>query len=483
MEIHFNKSFKTIILACAAATALAAVCPADAKKVNRPPVNTTQDVDSTAFSKIDFMHQLQDVLRTGSLQEAIALFDTVPEEYVNDEELSVIKASIFVSANKFNEAKTVCNNILKTNKNNTDAMEILVYIAKRQNDTKTLDSYIKSLIAQDAYNTTANIALGESAFKSKNYKLSRTYYSKALVRDSKNEDALFGLGQSEYYLGAKDASMDEVAKSTFERLLSINPNNAEAYAYLGKLAAANNEYKIANDNISKAIEIDSTNYNYYLDRGMYQNYLGKVDGAAEAWTKAISIQPDYFLAYAYRGGLYDENGMIDEAISDYENVLRCNPNYYFAYENIAILQLHKGEWTKARELFMKCQEMDKSSNISYPLMVTYCYYMEKNKNAAKQYSDKVLRKLDRNSIEYAMLRVWHDEAGEAALPKKIAAIENSNTKGKMYFYLALFFDMFGGSDFAAENYTKVVEMNGAMFFEFRLAEWRLDVTKSFNKAD
>ena len=117
--------------------------------------------------------------------------------------------------------------------------------------------------------------------------------------------------------------------------------------------------------------------------------------------------------------------------------------------------------------------MDKTSNISYPLMITYCYYKEGNKLKAKSFSDKVLRKLDRNSIDYAMLRVWHDESGEMPLPQKISALDNANKKGKMYFYLGLYYENFGGVEIARENYAKVISMHNPMFFEYRLAEWSM----------
>ena len=59
------------------------------------------------------------------------------------------------------------------------------------------------------------------------------------------------------------------------------------------------------------------------------------------------------------------------------------------------------------------------------------------------------------------------------LPQRIAALKNRNLRGKMYFYLGLFYDMFGGKEAAKEYYTKVVEMNSPMFFEYRLAEWSI----------
>ncbi len=92
---------------------------------------------------------------------------------------------------------------------------------------------------------------------------------------------------------------------------------------------------------------------------------------------------------------------------------------------------------------------------------------------AKNFSNQVLRKMDRNSIEYSMLRVFHDKAGEKPLKQRIGNMNNRNQQGKMYYYLGLFYDMFGAEEGAKEYYAKVISMNSPMFFEYRLAEWRV----------
>ena len=104
-------------------------------------------------------------------------------------------------------------------------------------------------------------------------------------------------------------------------------------------------------------------------------------------------------------------------------------------------------------------------------MITYCYYMAKDNLNAKKFSDSVLRKLDRSSMDYAILRVFHDLAGEAPLIQKIGTLTNSNQKGKMYFYIGLLYDMIGGKEAANKYYMEVVNLNSPMFFEYRIAEW------------
>lgn len=153
-------------------------------------------------------------------------------------------------------------------------------------------------------------------------------------------------------------------------------------------------------------------------------------------------------------------------------VIKTNPDYFYAYESIGILAIHEKNWKLARESFMKCYDYNKD-NISYPLMVTYCYYMEKDSFNAKKYSDSVLRKLDRSTIDYQILRVYHDLAGEMPLPQKIAALTNGNKKGKMYFYLGLLYDMMGGTEASNKYFMEVVKLNSPQFFEYRIAEWKM----------
>ena len=182
------------------------------------------------------------------------------------------------------------------------------------------------------------------------------------------------------------------------------------------------------------------------------------------------MQPDYFLAYAYRAGLFDEQNKFAQALEDYQMVAKLNPDYYYAYESIGVLALHENKWKEAREAFTKCYEQNKD-NISYPLLITYCYYKENDSFNAKKFSDSVLRKLDRNSIEYAMLRVYHDLAGAMPLPQRVANITSTNKKGKMYFYLGLLYELMGGSEASRGYFMEVIKLNSPMFFEYRLAEW------------
>lgn len=427
----------------------------------------SEEKKKSEYSKTDFMEDLQSVLNKEGAKEALSLYETkLPAKYAEDFDLLFLKAAINVSAENLDEAQALCDELSRRDPQNDDVAALAVAIAKMKGDNAERTKQVNALLAKDKMNPAANVELADDMFLKKNYKQAKVYYKRALVREPQNIDALRGAGQCDYYL-----ENDDEAEKTFKKILEVDPENTQAFLYLGKLAYAANEYKIASDYAKKALDIEPESYECNMDYGMYERYLGHYGNAEKAWTKSIEIEPDYFLAYAYRAGLYDEQDIFAKAIDDYKKVIELNPNYYYAYESLGILAFHEENWTTARESFMKCYEYNKN-NISYPLMITYCYYREGNGTEAKNFSNQVLRKMDRNTIEYSMLRVFHDRAGERPLPQRISAMTNRNLQGKMYYYLALFYDMFGGAELANEYYAKVVSMNSPMFFEFRLAEWR-----------
>lgn len=451
----------------------------------------TEELKKLSFSvnKEIFMNSLRNELKNGS-EGALALYSTISPEIAEDFNINLIKASLEVDLQKYSEAEETCNFLEKINPNSTDVMEIRLMIAEKTGNSSKKNAELKKIIAKDPYNESANIELASSSAIKKNYKQAKSYYAKALAKNSKNEDALFGYGQMDYYL-----ENDEKSKETFTKLIEINPQNAQAYSYLAKLAFADDEYKIAADNIEKAIAIDGENYGYFIDYGQYLRFLGHFDEAEKAWTRAIELDDSYFLGYAYRAGIYDEQDKLELALKDYEKVISLNPKYYFAYESIGIIALHEKKWEEAGKAFFECRK-NNQENISYPIMVTYCYYMmgkdeeaKGNKVAAKQfydrakkYSNDILRKMGNvNSIEYKMLRVYHDEKGYQLLDQQIASLSNMNVRGKMYFYLAQFYDMFGDEENARKYYAKVLEMNSPMFFEYRLAEWKIKDNKPEEK--
>ncbi len=420
---------------------------------------------NTQFSKKNFVQQLSTTLASGSVDQAIALFDKIPVSAQSSPDMQVLKASLLFSAGKDSDAASLAQAVLQNDPKNVDALSLNMMLAKKSGDKLKKSAMIKQIIAIDPKNADANIELAGEQALSHRYAAARDYYRTALLSDPQNENALFGYGQMSYYL-----EKDDDAKSSFEKMLQVDPNSAIAYAYLGKLESETHGYQKAKEYINKAIALEPNNTDFYLDLGTYNRFLGKYEEAENAWKKAVENDPAYFLGYAYLAGIYDEQDKFDDALAAYRKVVETNPKYYYAYESLGMFAWHSGSWAESRAAFSKAREQNQD-NISYVLMIAATYLKEKNTVACKEFTAEVMKKQDHSTLEYLMVRLYHDQSGDLGVVNKVQDETNRTKRGKMLYYLALYFDLIGKPDLAQKYYAEVVEMKSPMFFEYRLAEW------------
>ena len=416
---------------------------------------------------VRFANQIQKELKANNLKGAISLFEKMPKGLENDADLQGLLGALYFSDGQYDKAIERAEFILQKDDKNLDALELISMASHAKGDKKTYQLTAQRILAVDPYNPSVNIQQAQDYAVSKRYKQARSSYAKALKGDSKNEDAIFGYAQMSYYL-------DDVqtAKTTFEKLLEQNPQSAISYAYLGKLSAEDSNFLRAESLVKKAISINPNNYDFYMDLGSYLRSQGKYDAAADAWKKAVALDPSYFLAYAYLAGVYDEREMFTEALENYHKVIEHNPKYFYAYEETAILEYHAENYENAIKYFNKAYEY--SQSLSYKLMIAACYFKLKKPLDAKNVINPVLKTLNRESLEYQMARFYVDpynRNAETALVQRINREENSQTKGKMQFYMGLYAELMGGESGSFEWYAKVAAMQAPMFFEYRIAEW------------
>ena len=433
-------------------------------------------INSGAFTisaqTISFAEKLQSYLEKNDINGAISLYDSIPSELASDLDLKLLHASLLISANRINEASQITKNLIESGNNSKDVLELNAEIAMASKNKNAIQTAVNDLLAIDPYNAVANNILGNQQALKKKYKLALGYYKKALVHDRQNEEALFGCGQMNYYLGNLDES-----RTNFQQLLKYRPDESQAYLYLGKLDAENEMYLEAIKKAQKAIELNPNNTDYWIDLGQYQRQIGKYDEAEKAWSKAIDLDPTYFLGYTYRAGLYDEQNRIEEALKDYHKVIETNPKYYFAFEEIGILEFHLKNWKGAREYFMKANAISPST--AYQLMVVATYLLENNSFEAKKWAEQFIKDGNKKSmdfaksIDYSLLRLYKDQgpvALENTIAKELTKLTDKNKRGKMMYYFGLFYEIKNHPEVSAEYYNKITAMQSPMFFEYRLAE-------------
>lgn len=415
---------------------------------------------------VEFVQKLSTVLETGSVDEALNLYNQIPSELSEDTGIMCLKASLLMSADRDKEAQALASQLLAKEPQNVDVLDINVMLAKKRGDKASKTSFIKRILAIDPVNPGANIELADEQALKKNWRNARDYYKKALSGDPDNLDALFGYGKMCYYM-----EKDQDSKKAFNRLIELDPENPQGNAYLGKYAAENRQYRKAIDYVKIAIKYEPNNVDHYFDLGTYLRYVGDYEGAEKAWKKAVSLEPDYFLGYAYLAGLYDEENKTDLALEYYRLVVQKNPKYYYAYESLGMFAWKKGEWKDSMKAFQEALKKNPDS-ISYKLMICACMYKMGKIQEMRTFTEGLMKKLpDRNGLEYKFIRMYHDKGGDADVAANIQKETNRTKKGRYLFYLALYYQLTGKDSLAHKYYNEVVAMQSPMFFEYRMAQW------------
>lgn len=433
------------------------------KKAEESNKDEREELPSVTFAK-----SLKERLSGGDVSGAIDCFETMPEALEGDVDLQVLHASLLLSSGRSAEAGALGDKLLAKYGPNIDVLELNATIAAANGDSKKQEAILTQILKADPYNVSANVQKGGIEAARHKYRMAYNYYQKALQGDGNNTDALFGSGQMAYYNGSLYES-----EKYFKTILEKDAANDAALSYMGKLAAESENYLRAAKYAEMAIAQNPSNYGHQIDYGKYLRSLGRYDEADAAWTRAIEINSDYFLAYTYRASLRQERKQYKDALSDFYNVVRTNPQYYYAFEEIGMLEWQAGRMEKCRAAFTKALEASKD-NWSYELMIAATYIKQNKMAEMKKYLAPCMKNMDKTSEEYLMLRLYNDQGtinAEVQLKNKISKVEKTSKRGKLLYYMALYYDMRGNNNIASDFYTQVLSMQAPMFFEYQMAEW------------
>jgi tetratricopeptide (TPR) repeat protein len=198
--------------------------------------------------------------------------------------------------------------------------------------------------------------------------------------------------------------------------------------------------------------------------------MGRKNEALEEISSAIALEPNNFLAYVYSAGLRDEAGDFTGAERDYAALARLRPDYYFAFEGLGMLKMKNHQWAQARDAFLDAYKQA-PREYNYALLAAVNWMKAGRQADPKQFLAQVLRTAPRDSIEHAMLRLYHDLAGDGNVATRVENEVNLDKKSQMLFYLACYYDIRGNKNLADRYFLMVQDLNRVGTIEWRLNNW------------
>jgi len=158
----------------------------------------------------------------------------------------------------------------------------------------------------------------------------------------KNEQAHLLLGIAHYYRGDAQASC-----LAFERTLSINPGNADAWHNLGNALVRQGRDSEAVNAFDKALEItpkrDDASYNLAL----CLRRLGELDAARAELEKLLARKPRHPAAWSALGLVQQDQEDFAAAMASYDTCLELEPNSLIALQNKSVILRQRKAYAEA----------------------------------------------------------------------------------------------------------------------------------------
>jgi len=385
---------------------------------------------------------------------ALKLFDNLPE-HAASADISIIHASIYNAAGKPADAKRLANAIIAQDGRNTEAIMILADAAAVENKERERRQFLERVLSINANHARALNDLANINLKNQNLRGAATYFDRALAAEPENGESL--VGRASVYRYNNDFRS---AERLLNRAIGLYPQWARPLQERARLYKGAGYYGDALEDFAAAIEIEPYNYWILVDYGQTLMEINRKKEALEILNRAISVDPETFMAYVYSAALKDETGDYAGAETDYVKLTKLKPDYYFGFEALGIIRMRNKQWALARDAFLDAYKQA-PKEYSYALLAAMNWMRAGRHSDPKQFLAQVLRTAPRDTLEYSMLRLYHDLSGDANVTTSIDSERNALTKSRMLYYLASFYDIRGSKNLAERYYLMVRDIDAA----------------------
>ena len=219
------------------------------------------------------------------------------------------------------ETVSICRRILKTHRDQPDALHLMGLTALRQADHERAVALIE----------------------------------KALLNGPQNIS--FQINLSEAYGGLGDY---DKAVSTLRQALQVEPDRAEAHCSLGNALLGMEQPENALASYARAIELNAQLAPAYYNMGNAHFALGDFDSAIAAYRKAAEIRPEFSDAHFNLGNALSAKDELLAAVNAYEAALGTEPKFAKCWYNLGNALRKLGRLETARRSYEKAVEYDAS---------------------------------------------------------------------------------------------------------------------------
>jgi tetratricopeptide (TPR) repeat protein len=151
-------------------------------------------------------------------------------------------------------------------------------------------------------------------------------FSKALTIDPLNYNSNLGLGRTKQKMNDLNGALNNLNLALSSR------ETGEAYICRADIKMAMGDINGSKDDLEKALVLQPSKLDIYINMGMLELSRGNVDIAFQYYDKAVSLNKNNPQAYFYRALAKMENNRYKEALADMDTSISLKPyaqSYYY----------------------------------------------------------------------------------------------------------------------------------------------------------
>lgn len=407
------------------------------------------------------------------VNEAIEYVESYDIEKLSDETRNFYTA-LLITAGQQEKADTQAQIVLTNDPENLKALYNMALIEMlRGNDAKR-DYYINKGFDIDPNDVDFNILKADILIQDDKYNEANSFLTVAINQEPDHFQAIITKSKVLMHLSTLNEDMAERYLEEAIRWLTKAESIQDDYAYIysdrARAYIVLEEYRLAEDDLNRAIELEPDVEWHYIDRARINlKYFDDKDSALADLLVVEELNPNNFFAMVYLAGIYEEKDLIDQSLEYYKKVADIKPEYYYTYESLAKIYFIQEDWQNAAVYFLKAYE-EYQQDWGYPIMASIAMRKMGDHQNATQLLEDVARTIERDTIPYELYRVFITLGSESFALDKINRSEPGHLKYRGEFYIGQFYLLEDLESSAMAILLNPAKRNGS--FEYQIAKFQ-----------
>lgn len=362
---------------------------------------------------------------TGDYANALTEYATLYREHPSDLQVKKNYVQLLIIENRLDEADKLNSEILKSNRNEVDALVDLGQIQIREGKSKDAVETLQSAVKVDPRN-----------------------------------------GLAYYHLGVAFEQLGSLAQADncWQNAVRFRPDLSEAHLALAKSALRDGDMPALEQSAAQIIRLLPNSPAGYAMRALSYLKRGKFDKAEQDADKAISLAPQSPDGYMQMGNLRLAQKDYAQAEKFYQKTLECDPNSADALGSLMQIYVTRKETQKAVALAQAQIAKVPNSSAFYDLLGTTRFDQKKTESdiEAAESDLKKATELDKNDAD-AWLKLSQVQAARGRVSEAIAtsqqALLDNPRQVAFYVLIGRLYEREGDRDKAKQSYQDALQID------------------------